>query len=320
MYSIWCGIQRYCHTVINLEYCPFCLRDQKISASQRLQAWTRNYLLMKHVDKHIKDMSSTKFICPHPLCDEQVDNLVSFQYHLGDTHGLTKLQCKAFGAQRNFDKETSDFMSSTSLDVLSSRTQARKKKKSNDGTESTFVAWTPSLYLNSIKRRKLVQDVKLDATFIEKPCTAPLIVSDSLSGAQMGLRSDDGNLCDNLSEPCLELSPKNSCLTFSSEKNQNMKALVPKTRWGQDEIFIKSATDPNLHESFVFCIASDMSNILIDSVLLFLNEFFVSNVFTHAFEENNTGEKINASLFTELITSFDENNFINLIVVTDDQL
>jgi hypothetical protein len=90
MNSLWCEIQTYCHVVINSEFCILCLSDERISASKRLRSWTRNYLLMKHVEHHIKNLYFFKFVCFHSLCDTQMKDLILFKCHLNDVHELIK--------------------------------------------------------------------------------------------------------------------------------------------------------------------------------------------------------------------------------------
>jgi hypothetical protein len=201
-------------------------------------------------------MSSFKFICLYSLCDEQMNNLISFQYHLNDTYDLTKLQWKIFDAQRDIDKKTNDFMSSINLDVLSFKTQARekKKKKFNDRIEIIVVTWICSLYLNSSKKRKLIQNVKIDVIFIEKSCTASLMI---LFQTRKWSYEAITIICAIIY--LISVSnwiKKNSRLIFRSEEDQNMKALISKTKWDHDEIFIKSTTNFNLHASFVLYVVS----------------------------------------------------------------
>lgn len=99
MNTAWCGIQTYCHTIISPGHCSFCLSNEQIPASQRLQAWTRNCFLMKHVDNHIVKICFFALTCPHPRCCEQLNSLDLLRHHLGDTYGLIRSQKKAFDLQ-----------------------------------------------------------------------------------------------------------------------------------------------------------------------------------------------------------------------------
>jgi hypothetical protein len=146
------------------------------------------------------------------------------------------------------------FQNSSKRKEEEKRRREKKKRKFNDRTEIIVVTWISSLYLNSSKKRKLIQNVKIDVTFIEKSCTASLMIlfqtrkwsyeAMTITCAIIYLTSVSN------------LVKKISCLTFRSEEDQNMKALISTTRWDHDEIFIKSATDLNLHASSVLYVVS----------------------------------------------------------------
>jgi hypothetical protein len=55
----WCAIRIYCHTMISPGFRPWCLRNEGLSAAERLKQWTRNCTLMAHVEKeHIENVRS----------------------------------------------------------------------------------------------------------------------------------------------------------------------------------------------------------------------------------------------------------------------
>ena len=202
MSSVWCGAQRYCHTVISPGNCPFCLSNEQLSASKRFQAWTRNYLLMQHVDGHIAEISDTEFHCPHPLCAEQMNSIDLFRQHLNDVHGLTRSQKEALDAQRKADTDSNDLPADLN-------TQSRKKRKLNREPEHRFIAWSasastifrpsPSQSKGSVKagrKRKVAVEQMQDYTIDSS--------SDTLEILDEGLHSDDDTACESSHECCSE--------------------------------------------------------------------------------------------------------------------
>ncbi|KAI9764363.1 MAG: hypothetical protein M1840_008501 [Geoglossum simile] len=100
-----CRSISYCHTLIRPGYCPFCLGDETLSADERLQAWTRDTGLMAHLEKHISE-AHWPSICPHPLCGIQLQDEMSFWYHLSDDHNLRRANKK--GQKRRWEAVSSE--------------------------------------------------------------------------------------------------------------------------------------------------------------------------------------------------------------------
>ena len=199
---LWCGAQRYCHTIISPGICPFCLSNEQLSAAERLQAWTRNYLLMQHVDDHIEEILNFEFACPHPLCGEQMNNTDLFRQHLNDVHGLTRSQKEAFEAQRKADTQSNGLP----LDV---NTPRRKRRKLNRGPEPSFIAWSPSASMISPpassrfkvsatagRKRKAAAEMMQEYT--------PPSSSDAFELLDEELHNDDDTACDSLHDFCSE--------------------------------------------------------------------------------------------------------------------
>lgn len=82
-----CASITYCHTLIRPAFCPFCMGDNVLDASSRLNSWTREAKLKSHLQSHL-DVSRWPLKCPHPLCSQQLDDETLFLYHLSDVHGL----------------------------------------------------------------------------------------------------------------------------------------------------------------------------------------------------------------------------------------
>lgn len=86
-----CEVITYCSTLVRPALCPFCLGDNRpgVSASERWKTWNRENQLRDHLrEVHLKKVCWPS-TCPHPLCNIELDNQVSFVYHLIDMHSLT---------------------------------------------------------------------------------------------------------------------------------------------------------------------------------------------------------------------------------------
>lgn len=203
MSSLWCGVQRYCHTVISPGSCPLCLSNEQLSPSKRLQAWTRNYLLMQHVNRHIEEIIDFEFRCPRPFCDEQMYNRDLFRQHLNDIHGLTRSQKEAFDAQRKADAENNEFPSDINK-------QRKKKRKLNDRPEHRFIAWSPSARVMS---QSFSSQSKVSAKVGRKRKMAADRVQDDNAQNSTDVfeiidekpHSDEDIICGSPHDSCLEL-------------------------------------------------------------------------------------------------------------------
>ena len=82
-----CASITYCHTLVRPAFCPFCIGDNRLSASSRWSSWTREAKLWSHLQSHL-EASRWPLACPHPLCSLVLNNEISFLYHLSDVHSL----------------------------------------------------------------------------------------------------------------------------------------------------------------------------------------------------------------------------------------
>ena len=86
-----CGTIVYCSTTIRPGFCPFCIGDTALQASNRLSHWSRDGKLSKHIENHIQKISWPRKCprkCPHPQCKVEFTEKLTFQYHLIDMHSL----------------------------------------------------------------------------------------------------------------------------------------------------------------------------------------------------------------------------------------
>jgi hypothetical protein len=87
MKSKKCGTIIYCYTLIRPGYCPCCLGNKGLPASQRLQSWIRDRKLWDHVNNHL-ERRHWPSPCPHPLCDVLYETALKF--HFMDDHGFSR--------------------------------------------------------------------------------------------------------------------------------------------------------------------------------------------------------------------------------------
>ena len=85
--TLRCEAAVYIHTLIIPGYCPFCLGDERLSASERMQSWARSNELRDHLEDHIH-AASWPLSCPHPRCSAELKSETSFRYHLSDVHDI----------------------------------------------------------------------------------------------------------------------------------------------------------------------------------------------------------------------------------------
>jgi hypothetical protein len=85
-----CGTVTYCHTLVRPGYCPFCIGQTELPASQRLKPWSRDHKLWVHIEEeHLIDCQ-WPLLCPYLPCDTLHKDLTSLQFHLMDGHGLSR--------------------------------------------------------------------------------------------------------------------------------------------------------------------------------------------------------------------------------------
>lgn len=90
----WCGTVTHCHTLMRPGYCPFCVADKTIPATERLVSWARDHQLWNHVEEHLEACSWPRN-CPHPLCDASVfEEPEALRYHLVDEHRFSRKRAK----------------------------------------------------------------------------------------------------------------------------------------------------------------------------------------------------------------------------------
>ena len=114
-----CGTITYCHTLVRPGHCPFCLGDEALPATRRLDSWSRDHKLWIHVNEHVRGLSWPT-ICPHPYCSSSLDNETSLQFHFIDEHGFSRTRPRR---------------------TLPEKDSSRKRKAADD--ESTF-SWLPA--------------------------------------------------------------------------------------------------------------------------------------------------------------------------------
>jgi hypothetical protein len=79
-------------TLLCPAYCPFCLADRSLPASERWESWARDHQLWNHImDNHIEGRCWFP-LCPHPLCDGFMENVGDVYCYFVDGRRLTRFQ------------------------------------------------------------------------------------------------------------------------------------------------------------------------------------------------------------------------------------
>ena len=121
-----CASITYCHTLVRPAFCPFCIGDNQLSPSSRYTSWTREAKLRSHLQSHL-EASRWPLVCPHPLCNLELNNETLFLSHLNDVHSL-RMSSYAKNCQRP------KCNSAPSLHWIS-KTGNQKRKRQNEGGE-----------------------------------------------------------------------------------------------------------------------------------------------------------------------------------------
>jgi len=78
-----CGLLSFRYTLAVAGYCPFCLGNEGLLSSQRMQQWMTKSTLLNHIDTHLENDATSE--CPHPLCHVSLIGS-DFRAHFQDAH------------------------------------------------------------------------------------------------------------------------------------------------------------------------------------------------------------------------------------------
>ncbi len=87
---IFCGLLTFRHLLISPGLCPFCLGDEKLSASTRLQHWSRKIKQQEHIEGHLAKISTSNQVqCPHPKCTSLQQGRAALKLHFSSVHSIS---------------------------------------------------------------------------------------------------------------------------------------------------------------------------------------------------------------------------------------
>jgi hypothetical protein len=116
-------------------YCPCCLRDPTLSASERMRQFPNRALWLRHVEKHLLDIDFSKPVpCPHPPCTEPFlfqlrQDLLE---HLQDCHSIP---ISSSGRKRKFE-EVGELNTEEGKSTISKRKRPRLQAKLHTAKQS----------------------------------------------------------------------------------------------------------------------------------------------------------------------------------------
>ena len=110
-----CGVFSHHNTVLRPAFCPFCIGNEELQASNRIQTWHRDRAMKKHLQDHLSTTTWPRQ-CPVPRCAVELVHEKSFLYHLEDEHALKVLaSTEEYIRGKLKRKRTRDVVSSKSV-------------------------------------------------------------------------------------------------------------------------------------------------------------------------------------------------------------
>ncbi|KAH0542349.1 hypothetical protein FGG08_003287 [Glutinoglossum americanum] len=107
-------------------YCPFCLGNPRLPASERLHQFMYKNRWLPHIGQHVRELDSDKAVkCLHPGCAISFGSVQDLLYHFEDIHGIKFTEATT---KRKLYFDSEDDVSR----VKKSRRASRQDKKSND--------------------------------------------------------------------------------------------------------------------------------------------------------------------------------------------
>lgn len=121
-----CGAVLYCHTLARPAYCPFCLGNQQLASSRRMQSWSRDHQAVRHVARHLQDCHYA-MACPHSLCETSLPDSTSLRYHFIDDHGMSAKLLKDITPKNQLATVLDSFVARDPSETLKRRNSDRSR-------------------------------------------------------------------------------------------------------------------------------------------------------------------------------------------------
>ncbi len=98
-----CGLLSFRYTLVVAGYCPFCLGNEDLSPSQRMQQWMTKSTLLNHIDTHLTTYAESE--CPHPMCHAHLESPSDFKAHFEDVHCIEEPRSNCVSRKRKSDDD-----------------------------------------------------------------------------------------------------------------------------------------------------------------------------------------------------------------------
>jgi hypothetical protein len=98
-----CGLLSFRYTLAVAGYCPFCLGNEGLLSSQRMQQWMTKSTLLNHIDTHLENDATSE--CPHPLCHVSLNRASDFRAHFQDAHFVEEPRSNCVSRKRKREDE-----------------------------------------------------------------------------------------------------------------------------------------------------------------------------------------------------------------------
>jgi hypothetical protein len=135
------GTITYCYTLVRPAYCPDCLGEESLPASQRMESWCRDHALWTHMHHHLEKYEWPR-TCPDPMCVREAslrnDTAPRFkdredlQFHLIDEHGFSRTRPRELACSNPRQLRSQDDPASIAHE--NHRPNRKRTSSSRDGT------------------------------------------------------------------------------------------------------------------------------------------------------------------------------------------
>ena len=210
-----CGTITSCHTLVRPGYCLFCMSDSDVPASKQMESWTRDHKLWTHVGEHVSECRWPR-VCPHPLCDVDLKDATTFQFHLVDEHGLSRIRNGEAAALAVLDSQ--DDAKSNDAPLLNGHPDRKRKKV---GSASPLEWMPPQSFTNvtTAPTERSPRPSKQQRHDISTVCPAALCLQNGTSDKQATR--------DHLDSVVLPVTPS----FMDSESESTLDMVMPDPDW-----------------------------------------------------------------------------------------
>lgn len=137
--TIRCGLLSFRYTLAIAGYCPYCVGDETLSPSQRMQQWMTKSTLLNYINKYLE--TGAKKECPHPLCRVPLMNVLDSCAHFQDSHYIEEPRSNCVTRKRK-GEDNKESMQDIKDEAL--RCMTKKAKVEHEKVEEEYAGSSTS--------------------------------------------------------------------------------------------------------------------------------------------------------------------------------